>query len=303
MGHLRLGVDGPRGGDVLGGAGQRVEAVDRTGAEGGVLVPVEATDLVRAVVGAVAGADAAVVDLEVHALVAVHRGVGRADDFAGSIVAVLTHDRLLDNVHIETVGSAVITMDGDPVHLAVLAHLVAADHGNVVLAGAGHYAGVAARAGVEIHRHAPLGAGVGGAGVPQVQAAAGLAVGAVEPRLVAVLVLLGADGHFLGDLFAAIQAVMPLDVGQQVGGASLGDGHLADTAKHDSIHHQALTNGQFGHGARVLAAPTEERLEGSGMLTILTWIGRRSLAAPAPISTTSPSFQPSRSASAGDTAR
>src|SRR5439155_21993691 len=45
--------------------------------------PVEEADAVGAVVAAVAGADAAVVDLQVEALVVVHDGVDRADRLAG----------------------------------------------------------------------------------------------------------------------------------------------------------------------------------------------------------------------------
>ena len=60
-----------------------------------VVEPVEAAHLVRAVVGAVARADAAVVDLLVEALGAVHRGQHRADGLAGRVLAVLAHHRLV----------------------------------------------------------------------------------------------------------------------------------------------------------------------------------------------------------------
>ena len=56
-----------------------------------VVEEVEAADLVRAVVAAVAGADAAVVDHLVQALVAVDGGVHRADVLARRVLAVHAH--------------------------------------------------------------------------------------------------------------------------------------------------------------------------------------------------------------------
>ncbi len=61
----------------------------------GHLVGVEIEDPhgIGAVVAAVAGADAAVVDLAVEAVRVVVAGIDRADRLAGGIVAVLAHDR------------------------------------------------------------------------------------------------------------------------------------------------------------------------------------------------------------------
>ncbi len=50
----------------------------------------------------------------------------------------------------------VIAVHADPVHLAAAQHLILADHRNVVLRLAGDHAGVAAGAGRQVDRHAPL---------------------------------------------------------------------------------------------------------------------------------------------------
>src|SRR4029453_10308348 len=105
-----------------------------------VLEPVEAPHLVRAVVLAVPGADAAVVDLLVDPVRAVDGGEHRADRLAGRVVAVLAHHGLEHGVGIFR-APAVVAVQADPVHLAPAAHLVLADHGDVVLGLAGHHAG------------------------------------------------------------------------------------------------------------------------------------------------------------------
>ena len=51
---------------------------------------------------------------------------------------------------------AEVAVDADPVHLAAAQHLLLADDRDVVLGLAGDHAGVAADAGVEVDRHAPL---------------------------------------------------------------------------------------------------------------------------------------------------
>src|SRR5262245_7494348 len=121
------------------------------------LVPVEeveAADAVRAVVQAVAGADAAVVGHVVQALARVLGRGDRAHLLAGRVLALLAGDRLVDDVGI--VGRALeVAVDADPVHLAVAGDLGPADDGDVVLRLAGDHARVAADARAEVDRHAP----------------------------------------------------------------------------------------------------------------------------------------------------
>src|SRR4029079_19045846 len=116
---------------------------------------VEAAHLVRAVVAAVAGADAAVVDHLVQALVAVDGGVDRADVLAGRRLAVDAPERLIDDLGVlERPG--VVPVDADPLHLAALADVLLADGGDVVLGLAGDDARAAAGALVEVDLHRPL---------------------------------------------------------------------------------------------------------------------------------------------------
>src|SRR5664280_1838210 len=111
-------------------------------------------DLVRAVVRAVPGPDAAVVGHLVDAFLAVRRRGDGADDLAGSLLAVHAHDGLV--VHGRVLGrTLVVAVDADPVHLAAATHLVLADGRDVVLGLAGDDARVAARAGRKVHREAP----------------------------------------------------------------------------------------------------------------------------------------------------
>ena len=105
---------------------------------------VEAAHLPRAVVRAVPRADAAVVDHVVQALVAVHGGRDRAHHFAGRVLALLARHRLEVRVgSVERTGE--IAIDAQPVHLAIAAHLLLADDGDVVLGDAGDDARHAAR--------------------------------------------------------------------------------------------------------------------------------------------------------------
>ena len=105
-----------------------------------VVEPVEAARLGRAVVGAVTGADAAVVDLLVQPLAGVHRRHHGADRLAGGVLAVLAHHRLVQ--HLGRVGlAAVVAIDAQPVHLAAPARLGLADHRDVVLGVARDHAG------------------------------------------------------------------------------------------------------------------------------------------------------------------
>src|SRR5690348_5014154 len=98
------------------------------------LEPVEAAHLVRAIVFAVAGADAAVVDLAVESLVGVHRGEHRAYRFARCLVALLAQHR--DQVHLRLrlalVRLGKKSIDADPRHDAAVGGAFLADDGDIV---------------------------------------------------------------------------------------------------------------------------------------------------------------------------
>src|SRR5262249_29053380 len=98
-------------------APERARHVEIEGVVLGVVVPVEAADLVRAVVEAVAGPDAAVVDLLVDPLGAGGRRQHRADGLAGGVLAVLAHH---GHVHAARVldRPAVVVIDAQPGHRA-----------------------------------------------------------------------------------------------------------------------------------------------------------------------------------------
>ena len=106
---------------------------------------VEEADVVRAGVGAVARADAAVVDLRVQAVLVVVAGVGRAHRLARRVVALLAHHRPELEPHVREVAFPV-ALDADPVHGAAARRLLGADRRDVVLGMAGRDAGFAARA-------------------------------------------------------------------------------------------------------------------------------------------------------------
>src|SRR5690606_11300396 len=130
---------------------------------------VEPAHLVGAVVRAVAGADAAVVDHHVEALLAVHRGVHRAHVLAGGPLAVHAGDGLDDGPRILELAREV-AVHPQPGHLAAALDLVTADDRDVVLDLAGDDAGVAAGAAAQVDRHAPLlhpGAGLRREGLEQ----------------------------------------------------------------------------------------------------------------------------------------
>src|SRR5262249_28785682 len=121
----------------------------------GVREEVEPADLVRAVVRAVAGADAAIVGHLVQPLEAVRGGGHGADDLAGGLLAVHAEYGLKIELGIAGVLPLEVAVDADPVHLARGEDLVPADDRDVVLGLAGDHAGIAADAGVEVDHHAP----------------------------------------------------------------------------------------------------------------------------------------------------
>ncbi len=70
---------------------------------------------------------------------------------------VVVHRRVVLGMRrVGVLDRGIITVDANPLHRAALGHLILADDGDVVLRLAGHHARVAARAGVQINRHAPL---------------------------------------------------------------------------------------------------------------------------------------------------
>ena len=115
--------------------------------------PVEPPDFVRAVVRAIARADAAVVDLRVEPFVVVDGGVDRADRLARRGVALLAEQRQES----QPPGILVVAVRDDPQpgHLPAAADLLLADHGHVVLRVTGHRARAAADAPREVNHHRP----------------------------------------------------------------------------------------------------------------------------------------------------
>ena len=120
----------------------------------GVLEEIEPADFVRAIVRAIARADAAVVNLQVQPFVIVERRADRADQFAGRVFALHARHRLMAHRRVVRL-AAEISVNADPLHFAARGDLVLADHRDVVLCLAGEHAGVAADAGRQVNGHAP----------------------------------------------------------------------------------------------------------------------------------------------------
>ena len=117
--------------------------------------PVEEPDLVGAVIGAVAGADAAVVDLDVHPFVVVISGVDWADGFAGGVFAVLAHNGDKAGLDVGVLAFP-IPLDADPfVGAGLLKGLLGVDR-QVVFGLASDDAGLAAGASVQVNHHTPF---------------------------------------------------------------------------------------------------------------------------------------------------
>ncbi len=115
---------------------------------------VEEPHVVHAGVAAVAGADAAVVDLRVQPVLVVVAGVGRAHRLARGVVALLAQHRPERQLRVRELALPV-AFDADPVHRPAARRFLRADGRDVVLGMAGGNAGLAARALVEIDDHAP----------------------------------------------------------------------------------------------------------------------------------------------------
>src|SRR6185312_7959173 len=115
---------------------------------------IEPPDFIRAVVGAVTGAHAAVVDHHVEAFGRVNRGSDRADLLAGGVLALVTGHGLEVRARRRKI-TIVVSVDANPLHDAAPGGLVLADYGDVVLRIATYDTGVAAHAGIHVDGHAP----------------------------------------------------------------------------------------------------------------------------------------------------
>ena len=111
-----------------------------------VVEKVKSADLVRAVVGAVARADTAIVRHDIKAFIVMDGGVNGADCFAWGVFALHTGDGLRDRFRF--IGFArVVAIYANPVHFTTFDHLVFSDDWNIVFGGASGDASVATRAG------------------------------------------------------------------------------------------------------------------------------------------------------------
>ncbi len=119
-----------------------------------ILKPVESSNFVRAVVGTITRSNAAVVNLFVEPFVTVYCCQYWTDGFARSVVAVLTHHRLVRHGHIVIV-ACVISVDTEPVHFPLPSHFIFAHNRDIVLRLTRGEARRASRACVQINRHAP----------------------------------------------------------------------------------------------------------------------------------------------------
>ena len=118
---------------------------------------VEETHMVRTIVGAVARSNAAVVDLNIQALLVVVRSVHRAHGLTGGIVAVLAEHRQEARLYIG-VFTFPIALYANPVHRALLQYNVLKVERDVVFRMASDDASLATGAAVEIHYHTPASA-------------------------------------------------------------------------------------------------------------------------------------------------
>src|SRR6185295_4548028 len=115
---------------------------------------IEEADVVRAGVGAIPRADAAVVDLRIETVLVMTARIRRAHRLARRRVALLTHHRAVLHLHIGELALEV-PLDTDPMQRASSRGLQFADRRNVVFRMASGHARFATGAAVEIDRHAP----------------------------------------------------------------------------------------------------------------------------------------------------
>ena len=108
--------------------------------------PIEASHLVRAGIGAVPRADAAIVHLEVQPFRRMHCGIHGADFFTRGLFAVNARQRLTDKSRFLNVVAHEIAVDANPVQFAVAFNFVLADDGDVVFGLARDHARTSLRA-------------------------------------------------------------------------------------------------------------------------------------------------------------
>ncbi len=119
------------------------------------VVIVEEADVVRAGIGAKAGADATVVDLRIQTFGRVIAGVGRADGLARSFVALLTEDRLKADFGVGEIALP-ITLDTNPMLRSASRSLILARGRDVIFRMARDDTRFAAGAAIEIHYQSPF---------------------------------------------------------------------------------------------------------------------------------------------------
>src|SRR5712692_8990398 len=115
---------------------------------------VEAAYFVRAVVGTVARAHAAVVNHVIQAFGAVHGSADWTDYLARRVLALHAGHRLEKRSRIVTI-ALVVGIHSQPVHVPASDNLLFADHRDVILRLAGDDAVVAPDTGVHVDRHTP----------------------------------------------------------------------------------------------------------------------------------------------------
>ena len=245
------------------------QALDLAGV--GVGPPIEAANFVRAIVGAVAGAHAAVVDLLVQALFAVHGGQHRADVFARCVVALLAQHGLMEHLGLG-LAAFVVAVDTQPMHLALFRDFFLAHHGNVVFhLAADDTAGTASAFG-QVDDHGPAMLAVG---MIRISGRARLFMG---PRR-SWIPQIGREGHFPNQ-FAAFETVVVLG-GGQLGPAS-GSADLQgvwagvqESAGETAPWIDIAAHGLPIFGAALFAAIPQGHGEGAVVLTRLHHHGER----------------------------
>src|SRR5262245_47153288 len=119
------------------------------------VMKVEESHRVRAIVCAVSGAHASVIDLSVQSFLGMVRGIDGADRLTRSVLAMLAQHRHEAGPHVRILAFE-ISLDADPVDRTTERRFVRSDGGNVILRAACYYARFAPRAAVEVNHHRPL---------------------------------------------------------------------------------------------------------------------------------------------------
>src|SRR5215472_518712 len=183
-----------------------------------VVEPVEAAHVVRAVVAAVARAHATIVDLRVEPFRGVIGGVDWTHWLARRDFAVLTEHRLEDVLGL-ALGPVLPALEPDPLLGASVGDLGLAHHRYVVLRRARGHAGLAARAGIRVHRDAPAILGILDGGIH------GRVARALRRATAQLHLTRGGQAHHLHDL-AVVVVEGRLRDGQGLARARLGERDL-----------------------------------------------------------------------------